>query len=242
MRKINKKVKVEIIIALLICLMIITFYNFKRIKNSNIETFNHEKNQDPLFNNVKEIKISSYSNQENIEAIFERKLSDYASYGYFPQMYEPSLQATFFAIYILDALGKLELINQTEIINYIMAHYDIGSHIFLDDYACRYLDIDFSMSYFPLTSLLEVNCYAVLALDILGHLDLIDRQESIDFIWSCLNPEGENNGFIGQPYSPNLEERFRLSTLDNTYFAVKTLDILMDNWDGYTQEKFFSQK
>jgi len=186
MRKINNKIKSGLILALLICLVIITFSNFKSIR-----TIQQEITQDPLFNNVKEIKTSSCSNQENIEAIFERKLSDYTSFGYFPQIYEPSLQATFFAIYILDALGKLELINQTDIINYIMAHYDIDSHIFLDDYARRYLDIDFLMSYFPLTSLLEVNCYAILTLYILGHLDLIDRQQSIDFIWSCFNPEGK---------------------------------------------------
>ncbi|MFX1317270.1 MAG: hypothetical protein ACFE9T_15515, partial [Promethearchaeota archaeon] len=232
MRKKIKKIKVGLILPLLICLVIINFNDLKKI-----ETINQEINQDPLSNNAKDIKISSCSNQENIEAIFERKLSDYGSYGYFPQIYEPSLQATFFAIYVLAALEKIELINQTEIIYYIMAHYDEDSHIFLDDYARRYLDIDFSMSYFPLTSLLEVNCYAILTLDILGRLDLIDRQEVIDFIWSCFSPEGEYNGFIGQPYSPDLEERFRLSTLDNTYFAVNALDILMDNWDSFTQEK-----
>ncbi len=79
MRKINKKIKVDIILALLICLVVFTFSNFKWIKNSNIKTVKQEIAQDSLFNNVKEIQTSCCSNQENIESIFERKLSDYAS-------------------------------------------------------------------------------------------------------------------------------------------------------------------
>ena len=237
MKRTNKKTKLVVIIAFIVCITTIPLQNFRKINDLNIGNFKQQINEVPPFIDEMAIESSSCSNQENIEAIFERKLNDYASFGYFPQIYQPSLQATYYAIFILDALGHLELIDETEIINYIIAHYDVDSHIFLDDYARRYLDIDFSMSYFPLTSLLEVNCYAILTLNILGHLDLIDRQESIGFIWSCFNPESEPNGFIGQPYSPDLEERFRLSTLDNNYFAIKTLDVLMDNWDGYTQEK-----
>jgi hypothetical protein len=50
-------------------------------------------------------KTSSIDNYETIESIFAQKLTDYSQLGYFPQYYEPSLQATYYALYILEALG-----------------------------------------------------------------------------------------------------------------------------------------
>ena len=180
---------------------------------------------------------SPTNNYEIIEEIFTQNLAKYSSMGYFPQLYEPSLQATYYALYILEALGNLDQINQSSITDYIMSHYDSYSHIFLDKYSYRYLDTDFSQGYYALTSILEVNCYALLSLDILGQLGIIDTQDSIDFIWSCYNPEGSENGFIGQPYSPNLIEEFKIATMDNTFFAVRTLDLLIDDWSSYNDEK-----
>ena len=48
-----------------------------------------------------EPKASSIDNYETIESIFAQKLIDYSQLGYFPQYYEPSLQATYYALYIL---------------------------------------------------------------------------------------------------------------------------------------------
>ncbi|MCK4781131.1 MAG: hypothetical protein KAT57_13105, partial [Candidatus Lokiarchaeota archaeon] len=118
-----------------------------------------------------------------------------------------------------------------------MSHYDSNSHIFMDKYSYRYLDTDFSQGYYPFTSVLEVNCYALLSLDILGQLGLINTQHSIDFIWSCYNPEGPENGFIGQSNNPNLIEEFKIATIDNTYYAVRTLDLLINDWSSYNDEK-----
>jgi len=173
------------------------------------------------------------SNYEVIEEIITQKLDQYSSQGYFSQIYEASLQATYYALYILDAIGKLDQINQTAITEYIMSHYDDTTNIFTDQYSNRYLN-DYRY-YYPLTTLLEVNCYAIQSLDIINSLDLIDRQILIDYIWSCYNPI--TSGFIGQPYDPTLQNYFNISTLDNTFFAITTLNVLMADWIGFSEER-----
>ena len=183
---------------------------------------------------VKYPKLASLSNNDIINSVFDARVSDYSNLGYFPQLYEPSLQATYYALYILDAIGKLNHINQSEIIDYIVSHYEVSSNRFMDILAYRYLDTDFSKTYFPLNSILEVNCYAILSLKILNRTDLFNKQGIIDFIWDCYNPE--TSGFIGQPYTAELEDGFRVSTADNTFFAVFTLNLLMDNWVGYSSK------
>ena len=190
----------------------------------------NEINRNPLTS-------SPGSNHEIIQEIFAQKLIQYSSLGHFPQIYEPSLQATYYVLYILEAIGKLNEINQTAMINFIKSHYDENSGTFMDNYAYRYLDTDFSQSYYPYTTVLEVNCYAILSLDILSRLDLIDSRKSRDFILSCFNPEGSENGFIGQPYDPQLLREFKIATMDNTYFAIKTLDLLINDWNGYNYER-----
>ena len=185
--------------------------------------------------NNKPILSSSKTNYEIIQEIFSDKLSDYSSLGYFPQVYEPSLQATFYALYIYEVIEQLDQISVNDTIEFIMSCYNNTTNIFYDKYGYRYLDTDFSRTYYSLSTLLEVNCYAILSLDILNRLDLIDKQKSIDFIWSCYNPI--SSGFIGQPYSMDLHESFKISTMDNTYFAVMSLDLLMDDWSSYTVRK-----
>ena len=173
---------------------------------------------------------------DNIDAIFTSKDEDFTTLGFYPQLYESSLQATYYGLSILDAIGKLEQVNETQIVNYIMSTYDSESHLFRDSYSYRYLDTDFTTPFmYPLTSLLQVHCYGVLSLELLNNLNLIDIEDSEDFIWSCYNPY--SSGFIGQPHSPSLDYYAKISTMDNTYYAVKTLDILMGNWAEYIQER-----
>ena len=183
------------------------------------------------------VNMASMTNFNNINSVFAEKISDYATFGFFPQIYEPSLQATYYGLYTLEAIGKRDHVNETEILNYIMSTYNSSTHLFMDKYAYRYLDTDFTQDshYRPLTSILEVNCYAILSLELFNALDLIDIDASMNFIWSCYNPL--TSGFIGQSYSPSLEYYAKISTMDNTYYAIKTLDLLMDNWVGYTQER-----
>jgi hypothetical protein len=183
-----------------------------------------------------EPKTSSLNNYETIESVFAQKLTDYSQLGYFPQYYEPSLQATYYALYILEALGKLEQIDQGHVLDYIMAHYNEETQIFMDKYSYRYLDTIFPNLYSPYTSVLQINCYAILSLDILNRLYMIDIQDSIDLIWSCFNPEGTENGFIGQPYDPTLSYGFKTATMDNCFFAITTLDLLLSDWSGYSSE------
>ncbi|MFX1324091.1 MAG: hypothetical protein ACFE8N_03980, partial [Promethearchaeota archaeon] len=181
------------------------------------------------------IPRSSSNNYNNINTMFTDKLEDYANLGIFPQIYEPSLRATYFALNTLEALGKLEQVNETKVISYIMSYYDENSYLFKDQYATRYIDTNFSLFYYPLYSLLEVNCYALLSLELLNVLQLIDSSKSIEFLWSCYNPY--TSGFIGQPYDTELQGNFLISTLDNTYYAIKTLDLLMPSWTSRTQER-----
>ena len=183
-------------------------------------------------------KIYSASEEiyDNIDAIFASKDEDFTTLGFYPQLYESSLQATYYGLSILDAIGKLEQVNETQIVNYIMSTYDSESHLFRDSYSYRYLDTDFTKSFmYPLTSLLQVHCYGVLSLELLNSLNLLDIEDSEDFIWSCYN--SYTSGFIGQPHSPSLDYYAKISTMDNTYYAVKTLDVLMANWAEHIQER-----
>jgi prenyltransferase beta subunit len=170
-----------------------------------------------------------------INEIFDDKASNYETKGYFTEHYEPSLQATYYGLSILSSLGKLDTINESRMISYIMSYYNSSSGIFTDEYSSRYMGTDFSHAYYPLSSVLEVNCYALLSLSLLGNLGLINSLKSIDFLWSCYNPL--SSGFIGQPYSSHLEEEFKISTMDNTYYAIITLDRLLSGWSGYSDQR-----
>jgi prenyltransferase beta subunit len=181
------------------------------------------------------LPTSAESSYQIINEIFNHKANSYEDDGFFPQLYASSLQATYYGLFILNTLGKLEVANESKIISFIMSHYNSSSGIFMDDYASRYLGTDFSYTYYPLSTVLEVNSYALLSLSLLGRLDLVNIEKSVDFLWSCYNPV--SSGFIGQPYNSSLEENFKISTMDNTYFAIKTLDLLMGSWSSYTNQK-----
>jgi prenyltransferase beta subunit len=185
--------------------------------------------------NFDTLKSSDATNIEIIEYIFDSKNDDYSTYGYYPQIYSDSLQATYYALSVLDSIGKLSEIDQGEVINYIMSFYNSSSYQFVDSSAKRYLASIIPGLYMPLTTLLEVNCYAVLSLDILNALNLIDTAETIDFIWKCYHPI--LYGFIGQPYYVSLDEGFKIPSADNTYYAVITLDLLISDWSSYSQER-----
>ena len=180
-------------------------------------------------------KSSDVTNLEIIESIFDSKNDDYITYGYYSQLYSDSLQATYYALSVLDAIGKLDEIDQGEVSNYVMSFYNSSSHQFVDSSAKRYMSSIIPNLYMPLTTLLEVNCYAVLSLDILNGLQFIDTGETIDFIWDCYHPD--LHGFIGQPYDASLDEGFKIPTADNTYYAVITLDLLIPDWNSYSQER-----
>ena len=202
-------------------------------------TISHELPQ--INNNNNEFGVhpsepsQSLTNNEILNNIFNNKILEYTSEGYFSQVYETSLQATYYGLFILNSIGKINELNFTELSNYIMSHYDSDLNRFMDSLAYRYLDTDFSLTYYPLSTVLETTCYAILSLEILGALNLVDTQELINFIWGCYNPV--TSGFIGQTYDTGLESRFKVSTMDNTYFAVITLDMLMDDWNAYTTQR-----
>ncbi|KKM75111.1 hypothetical protein LCGC14_1393540, partial [marine sediment metagenome] len=160
------------------------------------------------------LQMASETNFDHINSVFAEKVSSYNTYGVYPQLYKPSLQATFYGIILINNLGKLDQTKKPDLINYLMSHYNVTTGLFMDKYSYRYLDTDFSQIYYPLTSVLEVNSYAVLALDRLDALGLIDVNKMVSFIWSCYNPI--SSGFIGQPYSSDLEDYFKVSTADNT--------------------------
>ncbi|MFX1497994.1 MAG: hypothetical protein ACFFBH_10730 [Promethearchaeota archaeon] len=182
-----------------------------------------------------EISSSSLGYSGLINKIYNKKIESYENNEYFPQIYEPSIQATYYALTILHAIDKLEEVNTSQLANYIMSFYDPNQSIFIDSYAKRWLDANYDReNIYPLSSLLEINCYAVLSLDILGALDLIDVQNMVDLVWDCYNPVG--GGFIGMPFDIDLPDYLKDPTMDNTFFAVQVIDRL-DNWDLYNTVK-----
>ena len=174
------------------------------------------------------VKISTlndqYNNLEIFNEIWNTKIENFTNLGYFPQKYENSLQAIYYAVFSLNTISRIDTINTSALINSMMSYYDNSIGIFMDKYALRYLDTDIDRVLYPFTSVLQINCYAILTLDLLDNLNLINKQNFIDYIWSCFNYE--YGGFIGQTYSENLESFFKIPTLDNTYFAVNALDKL----------------
>lgn len=180
-------------------------------------------------------KSSDTTNFEIIDAIFNIKNSNYSSKGYYPQIYSPSLQASYYALSILDAIDRVDEIDQQRVIDYVLSFYNSSSYQFLDENSLRYLASVIPRRYLPLSTLLEVNCYAVHSLSLLNSLNQIDVAEMIDFIWDCYHPN--LHGFIGQPYDSSLDEGFKIPTADNTYYAVITLDLLGIDWNQYSQER-----
>jgi prenyltransferase beta subunit len=138
---------------------------------------------------LKKSTSNNLTNYEILEDITISKLEEYNSQEYFSQYYLPSIQATYYALSIADFLNSFDSMNKTSLRNFIMNHYDMEENIFSDDYSDRYLDTNFNLTYYSLNSLLEVNCYAYLCLDILNHTELIDETKFLDFIWSCFNYE-----------------------------------------------------
>ena len=185
----------------------------------------------------KSIKSSSSEIQQVIDSILNEKLTQFSANQIFSQIYESSLQAIYYALSIIEMLGKLNVINQTTLFHHIMAYYNHTTGLFSDSYSERYFDTNFLFGYYPLTSLLQVNCYAILSLDILGQLNSenVDPSTLVQFIWECYHPD--TGGFIGQPYAPSLTDGFKYSTMDNTYYAVLALAALGDNWDSHQTEK-----
>jgi len=167
-------------------------------------------------------KIAAGENFQMIEDVFSEKLNEYSANGEFNQIYEPSLQATYYALYILNAIDKLDDINKSAVGDYIMSHYDPVTHSFMDRYTLRYLDTD--VTFYPLTTLLETSCYAILSLSLLDQLTRIDSPDAISFILSCSDPT--TKAFIGQPYTTCPSGILKVPTMDNTYYAVLTLETL----------------
>jgi len=187
------------------------------------------------YENFNLLALSDASNLEILQSVFDAKNADYATYGYYPQIYSGSLQATYYVLYVLDAIGELGDIDQQAIIDYIMSFYNSSSHIFSDENSDRYFASKIPGRYLPLSTLLQVNCYAVLSLDILNSISSINIADMITFIWDCYHPN--LHGFIGQPYDTSLEEGFKVPTADNTYYGVITLDTLGVDWNLRSQER-----
>ncbi|TFF97008.1 MAG: hypothetical protein EU547_05580, partial [Promethearchaeota archaeon] len=104
------------------------------------------------------------SNSEIIDEMFTKYIDEYDTNGYYSSYYEPSLQATYYTLSILESTDGLGTIDQDVIAEFIMDHYNETSGLFSDEYSKRYLDTTFEMMYYPLSTLLEVNAYAILSL------------------------------------------------------------------------------
>ena len=188
----------------------------------------------PLFEHQEVSPLTSDATVEFLENILTEKTAEYNTNGYFSSYYQPTLQATYQALSTLQVLGKISQVDEIAVGQYIMSHYMPVNSCFIDDTAYRYMDVDFEEKFYPLSSILEVTCYGFLSLNVLNQLGSINSQELINFIWSCYNPI--TSGFIGRPHDPSLESEYLISTADNTYFALITLDVLLSDWTPYQDE------
>ncbi len=210
-------------------LFLVIFFN--SIQGIQFESSSNDVNLIPNF--LPEVSMSNF---DLLEDILNNNLNQFSLGGYFSQEFRPSLEATYYALFILEKLGKLTQINFQEISDFIMSYYNSSTKLFIDDYTKRYFDTNISLYYYPYNSLLLSNCYATLALKIIDDLELIDTSAMSNFIWSCYNPE--TSGFIGRPYSLSLQSEWRLSTMDNTYYAVLTYNVLAgENWNSKATER-----
>ncbi|MFX0058445.1 MAG: hypothetical protein ACFE8J_09115 [Candidatus Heimdallarchaeota archaeon] len=173
---------------------------------------------------------SSAISEDFIPELLEDKSLEYGQKGYFPNIYEPSLQATYYGLSVLNAIGRLDVIHKPNTRDFIMSFYDNTTKLFWDSYAYRATDLTSFERPYPLASLLEINCYAVLSLEMLGYIHLIDSTAMIDFVMSCIN--STTSGFIGQEYDPNLFSFEKVATADNTFYAIQIIDLLSD-WSAY---------
>ncbi len=170
--KCKKKPRVLVSVVLIV---VLAYFSTVGIKS--VTTHNDRQNED-----FDLLAISDASNLEILQSVFDAKNADYATYGYYTQIYSSSLQATYYALYVLDAIGKLGEINQQAVIDYILSFYNSSSSIFSDENSQRYFASKIPGRYYPLSTLLQVNCYAVLSLDILNSINSIDIVEIIDFV------------------------------------------------------------
>ncbi|MFX0008877.1 MAG: prenyltransferase/squalene oxidase repeat-containing protein [Candidatus Hermodarchaeota archaeon] len=185
---------------------------------------------------VDEPPNNSATNYDLIEQVMEDKLSQYVTQGYFSQEYIPSIQAIYYALASLHKLGKLTEVSFSEIAAFLLSYYNQSTKFFMDEYTKRYLDTNYSIYEFPLNSLLLTNCYAILSLNLIGYLNEVDIDAVTEFIWSCYNPE--TSGFIGVPYNIALHSEWRISTMDNTYYAVLALNVLMSgDWSAKLEQQ-----
>ncbi len=171
-------------------------------------------------------------NQSDLDELLDGRLSDYNLYGCFQEHYTPSIRDTYFALYALDAIDKLDQINESIILNYITAHYNSTNNEFQDSYSLRFYDLVDSEAFYQNSPLLTY-CYAVLSLDIMGELDVLAHKNITNYIWSC--HDSDTGGFFGHP-TPTTSPQ-NIPTAENTFFAVKVLNFLNFNWNNYAAQR-----
>ncbi len=59
------------------------------------------------------LPTSAESNYYIMNETFSNKTSSYENEGFFPQLYASSLQATYYGLFILNAIAKLEVANES---------------------------------------------------------------------------------------------------------------------------------
>jgi len=134
------KVKKRSIAYFVLLVMIITLIFYPATQSfSEIKGYSNKKDT-PL--DLKALSPSAGNNNDIIDSVFNAKIEDYNNHSYYSQVYESSLQATYYALYILNVLGKLDTINQSTMVNYILSHYEPSSDRFMDSLSYRYLTID----------------------------------------------------------------------------------------------------
>ena len=91
------------LLGLFISVNLILFFSIPSFNFSFEENTSNPININPM--------ISVENAYDSIDEILDAKISNFSTNGYFPQVYQPSLQGTYYGLYILDKIGRLSTIN-----------------------------------------------------------------------------------------------------------------------------------
>jgi len=105
---VSRNRRILCLLGLFISVNLILFFSIPSLNYTVDENSTKENTSIPIKNNP---MISVGNNYDSIDEILDGKIINYSTYGYFPQVYQPSLQSTYYGLFILDKIERLTTIN-----------------------------------------------------------------------------------------------------------------------------------
>ncbi|MHA1341746.1 MAG: prenyltransferase/squalene oxidase repeat-containing protein [Promethearchaeota archaeon] len=167
-------------------------------------------------------------NTESITVLRDQILNMLNTGEFFDGVWVPNLRSTYYAVKILDILGNISRINVDYIANFVLSCYNDTIHLFEDKNTFEWEHIPLQESKIKFGySKIEATAYAILILDIIDRLFLLNQTEQ-DSIYAnlILAIDEENGGFSDRTdYNPpyNSSETASLTTSYYCYYAILAL-------------------